>query len=83
LPVFAPVGVVGAMGWTLVYVVTGGTFSIGLFKKFYQSWKIAKADGREKIDRKLVDLKMARDDGIITEEEYRQRAKLILDDLLK
>jgi hypothetical protein len=83
LPAFAPVGVVGAVGWVIVYVVTGGTFSLAVVQKICHSWQKAKEDERERIDRKLTDLKNAKDKGIISEEEYKQRSKVILDELLK
>jgi len=36
-PAFAPVGVVGATGWIVVYIVSGGTFSTDLFKRAWNA----------------------------------------------
>lgn len=83
LPAFAPVGVVGAIGWVIVYVVTGGTFSLTVFQKIYHARQKAKEDERDRIDRKLTDLKKARDDGIISDEEYKEQSRMVLDELLK
>ena len=83
LPAFAPVGVVGAIGWVIVYVVTGGTFSLTVFQKIYNARQKAKEDERDRIDRKLTDLKKARDDGIISDEEYKEQSRMVLDELLK
>lgn len=83
LPAFAPVGVVGAIGWIIVYVVTGGTFSLTVFQKIYHARQKAKEDERDRIDRKFTDLKKARDDGIISDEEYKEQSRMVLDELLR
>ena len=82
LPAFAPVGVVGATGWMIVYVVTGGTFSIKLAYRIYKHRKKLGKERREELDAKLEQLKKARDDGALTDDEYKERAKKMLDDAL-
>lgn len=82
LPAFAPVGVVGATGWLIVYGVTGGTLSIQIARKVYKARKKLGKDKREELDRKLEQLKKAKDDGALTNEEYKARAKALLDDAL-
>ena len=81
-PAFAPVGVVGATGWIIVYVVTGGTLSYELIKAAWEKWTLMSPEQREHLEKKLEILKKAHDDGAISEEEYKQRAKMLLDEML-
>jgi predicted Rdx family selenoprotein len=83
LPAFAPVGVVGALGWLIIYAVTGGTLSIQVAREVYKARKKLGEDGREDLDAKLVQLKKARDDGALTDEEYKERAKDLVDSALE
>ena len=78
-PAFAPIGVVGATGWIIVYVVTGGTLSMDIFKKAWNAWKEMDESERNKIDDALARLKRIRDENGITEEEYRTRVRELLD----
>ncbi|MFN1621149.1 SHOCT domain-containing protein [Vibrio rotiferianus] len=83
VPAFAPVGAVGATGWIIVYAVTGGTFSIEAISKAWKAWKNQSEAEREETDLKLKKLKQLLDDGIITEDEYKKRAKDLLDKIMR
>lgn len=77
-PAFAPVGVVGATGWIIVYIVTGGTFTMDIFKKAWDSWKGMNESERKKVDAELERLKKLKDDGAITSENYQARVQELL-----
>jgi hypothetical protein len=81
-PAFAPVGVVGATGWIIVYVVTGGTFTTELVKRGWNNWKKLSKDQREEVDSRLQRLKKALDEGDITQEEYKEKAQDLLNKIL-
>ena len=78
-PAFAPVGVVGATGWVIVYIVTGGTFSIELFRKAWRKWKEMSEADRASVEKELGRLKKLHDDGALTDDEYRSRVQAVLD----
>ncbi len=80
-PAFAPVGVVGATGWVIVYVVTGGTAGMKMVSKLWDVWRGMSADRRAAVDEQLRRLKRARDDGALTDDEYCERARTLLDAL--
>lgn len=82
-PAFAPVGVVGATGWIIVYIVTGGTFSMDLFKRAWDAWREMGAERQREIDAELKRLKEARDNEALTDEEYRKRVQEILDGAIR
>ena len=82
VPAFAPVGVVGAGGWIIVYVVAGGTLTYELVKAAWAKWTRMSPEQRSHLDAKLEVLKKCRDDGAITDEEYQRRARALLDDML-
>lgn len=79
VPAFAPVGAVGATGWIIVYVVAGGTFSYEAISKAWEAWKNQSESERASADEKLKKLKAALDENRITEQEYKDRAKSLLD----
>jgi hypothetical protein len=81
-PAFAPIGVVGATGWIIVYLVTGGTFTFDIAKKAWAAWRDMSDSRRKDIDDELARLKKARDDGALSEEEYRSRAQAALDKIV-
>jgi hypothetical protein len=82
VPAFAPAGVIGATGWIIVYVVTGGTFSYEVISKAWEAWKNKSESERREADEKLQKLKQMLDEGVINEEEYKNRARRFLDDIL-
>ncbi|MCA9626617.1 MAG: hypothetical protein KC766_03075 [Myxococcales bacterium] len=82
-PAFAPIGVVGATGWVVVYLVTGGTFSYEVVKKAWAAWREMTADRRDDLDAKLEQLRKARDEGALSEDEYKARAKKLLDEVFE
>ena len=79
-PAFAPIGVVGATGWIIVYIVAGGTFSFETVKKAWHAWNEMDESQRSKIDDSLARLKKAKDDGALSEAEYKARVQALLDD---
>lgn len=83
IPAFAPAGVIGATGWIVVYVVTGGTFSYEAISKAWKAWKNFSEEEREIADEKLKRMKKALDDGNISEEEYKKLAKELLEKIIK
>ena len=82
-PAFAPIGVVGATGWIIVYIVTGGTFSMEIARKAWESWRAMSEAKREDIDNKLEKLKKAHDAGGLSDEAYKKKVKEVLDGVMK
>ena len=82
VPIWAPIGVVGATGWIVVYFVVGGTLSADIVRFAWARWRDMSADERAALDAKLELLKKAREDGIISEEEYKSRARAIIESIL-
>ena len=78
VPAFAPVGSVGATGWIIVYIVTGGSFSYEVIGKAWEAWKKKTEAERREADERLKRLKQALEDGDISEEEYRKKAQELL-----
>jgi len=78
-PIFAPIGVIGATGWIVVYIVTGGTFSLELVRRAWSRWKSMGEDERRLIDDELLRLKNLKDNDALTDDEYRERVKNLLD----
>lgn len=81
-PAFAPVGVVGATGWIIVYVVTGGTFTYEVVKAAWNRWKHMTPEQRVDLDTKMEMLKKARDSGALTDEEFKRKARVLLNDVV-
>jgi len=81
-PAFAPVGVVGATGWLIVYIVTGGTFTFEVAQRAWRSWRRLEDGRRQAVDHQLESLKDAFDRGMLDEQEYKRRARGLLDELL-
>ncbi|MGP4988112.1 SHOCT domain-containing protein [Pseudoalteromonas nigrifaciens] len=82
VPAFAPLGVVGATGWIIVYAVTGGTFTVEAISKAWTAWKNTPEDERKETDDKLKALKKMADEGTISEAEYKKRVQDILDKVM-
>lgn len=82
-PAFAPVGVVGATGWVIVYVATGGTFSLELFRRAWRKWNDMSEAQKKAVDDELERLKNLHDSGALTDEDYRSRVQDILDSKIK
>ena len=82
-PAFAPVGVVGATGWIIVYVVTGGTFSMELVRKAWDRWNGMSEADRKAVDDELERLKNLNDSGGLDDEAYKQRVQKVLDRNIK
>ena len=78
VPAFAPVGSVGATGWIIVYIVTGGSFSYEVIGKAWEAWKRKSEAERKEADERLKRLKQALEEGDISEEEYRKKAQELL-----
>ena len=83
VPAFAPVGAVGATGWIIVYIVVGGTFSIEAVSRAWDSWKNQSESERAEVDAALKQLKESLDAGKITEQEYMESAKTLLDKMFE
>ena len=79
VPAFAPVGAIGATGWIIVYIVVGGTFSVEAVSRAWDSWRNQSESEREEVDTELKALKESLDNGDITEQEYMEGAKGLLD----
>ena len=71
---FAPIGVVGAAGWTLVYWVFGGTVSYDLAHKMWKNYNKMSKENRELFDSELDKLKRMLDEEAITKEEFNTKA---------
>ncbi len=78
VPAFAPVGSVGATGWIIVYIVTGGSFSYEVIGKAWEAWKRKTEAERREADERLKRLKVALEEGDISEEEYREKVQELL-----
>ena len=72
---FAPVGVVGAAGWTLVYLVFGGTFSIDAARRMWNTYCEMSAEKRQRFDSEMDKLKRMMDEEVITKEQFNKRAE--------
>lgn len=82
VPAFAPAGAIGATGWIIVYIVTGGTFSYEVISKAWEAWKNKSELERNETDEKLKKLKQLLDEGVITEAVYKEKARRLLDDIM-
>lgn len=82
-PAFAPIGVVGATGWVIVYLVTGGTFSMELVRRAWKRWNDMSESERKAVDDELERLKKLHDSGGLDDEEYKRRVKEVLDRSIK
>ncbi|MCL1078708.1 SHOCT domain-containing protein [Parashewanella spongiae] len=72
---FAPIGVVGAAGWTLVYWVFGGTITLDTAKRLWDVYTKMSSEKRKKFDDEMDKLKRLFDEGAITKEEFNAKAK--------
>lgn len=68
---FAPMGVVGATGWVVVYLVSGGTFSWEALK----AYRNFSSEDKAKFDIEIKKLKTLLDNDVISKEEFNRRTK--------
>lgn len=71
---FAPVGVVGAAGWTLVYWVFGGTVSIDAARRMWKIYTELSKEKREQFDKEMDKLKRMLDEKAITKDRFDELA---------
>ena len=76
---FAPVGIVGAAGWTLVYWVFGGTVTIDSAIRLWKVYKSLSTEKKQNFDDEMERLKRMLDNNVITKEEFSGKAKKIYD----
>lgn len=76
---FAPVGAVGA-GWALVYSVSGSTLTYETVKEFVEYYKQAEEEKQKEFDLKKSRLQDLRDEGAISEEEFGQRMRDLVEE---
>ncbi len=74
---FAPIGVVGAAGWTLVYWVFGGTVTLDAAKRMWDSYKNMTKENKTRFDEEMNKLKRMLDEEAISREEFNEKAKSI------
>ncbi|PSW13418.1 hypothetical protein C9J01_11320 [Photobacterium rosenbergii] len=72
---FAPIGVVGATGWTLVYWVFGGTITLDAARRMWDVYTKMSTEKREQFDKEMDKLKRMLDDEAISKEEFNEMAK--------
>ncbi len=72
---FAPVGVVGAAGWTLVYWVFGGTVTLDVAKRMWNLYSNLSAEKRSMFNGEMDKLKRLFEDGAISKDEFNSKAK--------
>lgn len=74
---FAPIGVVGAAGWTLVYWVFGGTITFDVAKRMWNSYKNMSTENKKAFDTELDKLKRMFDEDVISKEQFNQQAAVL------
>ena len=72
---FAPIGVVGAAGWTLVYWVFGGTVTLDTAKRMWDSYRKMTKENKSRFDDEMNKLKRMLDEEAISKEEFNLQAK--------
>ncbi|WP_405630867.1 hypothetical protein [Pseudoalteromonas sp. Ld20] len=72
---FAPIGVVGAAGWTLVYWVFGGTVTYDTAKRMWESYNNMTKENKSSFDEEMNKLKRMLDEEAISKEEFNLQAK--------
>ncbi len=72
---FAPVGVVGAAGWTLVYWVFGGTVTLDAARRMWNLYTNLSAERRNMFNEEMDKLKRLLEDGAISKDEFNYKAK--------
>lgn len=72
---FAPIGVVGAAGWTLVYWVFGGTITLDVAKRLWNIYTNLSAEKKAKFNGEMDSLKRLFKEEAITKEEFNEKAK--------
>jgi hypothetical protein len=78
---FAPVGAVGA-GWGVVYGVSGSTLTYETVREFVEYYEQTEEEKQEEFDWRAEKLKKVRDEGVISEEEFRRRMKALIEEYL-
>lgn len=74
---FAPIGVVGATGWAVVYTVAGGTFTWEALKAYLQFSELKK----KQFDEEIGKLKKLLDENVLSKAEFDTRAKVVYERL--
>jgi hypothetical protein len=75
---FGPIGVVGAVGWIVVYAVTGGTLTIETGKNILEWYKRSDHAKQKAFKKKIENLKELLDDGLITKEAFDSAVEKII-----
>lgn len=76
---FAPIGVVGAAGWTLVYWVFGGTVTYDAAKRMWDSYNNMSKENKPRFEEEMNKLKRMLDEKAISKEEFNLQAKSLYD----
>lgn len=76
---FAPIGVVGAAGWTLVYWVFGGTITLDVAKRMWDAYTNLSSEKRARFNEEMDKLKRLFKEGVINKEEFNEKAKKLYD----
>lgn len=71
---FAPIGVVGAGGWALVYWVFGGTIALETAKEMWVIYNRMTKENKSLFDEEMNKLKRLLDEEAILKEEFNLRA---------
>jgi hypothetical protein len=74
---FAPIGVVGAAGWTLVYWVFGGTVTFDAAKRMWDSYNKMTKENKSSFDEEVNKLKRMLDEEVLSKEEFNSQAKAL------
>ena len=72
---FAPVGVVGATGWTLVYWVFGGTVTLDAARRMWDVYTKMSTEKREMFDKEMDKLKRMLDEGAVSKDQFNEMAQ--------
>ena len=74
---------VGATGWIIVYLVTGGAFTLDVAVRLWNKWKKMDEYQNGEINNKSKDLKKVLDDELVTEEEYKKQARAVIEGIVQ
>lgn len=72
---FAPIGVVGAAGWSLVYCVFGGTMTIDTARRLWNTYTEMSAEKRAMFNEEMDKLKRLLEEDVISQNEFKKKAK--------
>ena len=74
---FAPVGVVGAAGWTLVYWIFGGTVTLDTARRLWYIYTKLSSEKKVKFNEEMDKLKRLLEEGAISKYDFNEKAKNI------